>query len=38
MMLRIISRSDNGTEYVNNFFIFQRKKILHQTTCVNTPQ
>jgi Integrase core domain/GAG-pre-integrase domain len=33
-------RSDNGTEYVNkkNLEFFKQKGILHQTTCVNTPQ
>jgi transposase InsO family protein len=35
-----IFRSDNGTEYVNKIFteFFKQKCILHQTTCVNTPQ
>jgi Integrase core domain len=33
-------RSDNGTEYVNKNFsdFFKEKRIIHQTTCVNTPQ
>jgi transposase InsO family protein len=35
-----IFHSDNGTEYVNKNFteFFKQKDILHQTTCVNTPQ
>jgi hypothetical protein len=35
-----IFRSDNGTEFVNHNFIifFQQKSILHQTTCVYTPE
>jgi Integrase core domain/GAG-pre-integrase domain/gag-polypeptide of LTR copia-type len=35
-----IFRSDNGTEYINKEFInfFKQKGIIHQTTCVNTPQ
>jgi Integrase core domain len=35
-----IFRSDNGTEYVNKNFIefFKQKGILHQTTCINTPE
>jgi transposase InsO family protein len=35
-----IFRSDNGTEFVNQNFanLFKEKGILHQTTCVYTPQ
>jgi hypothetical protein len=35
-----IFRSDNGTEYVNKNFteFFKQKGILHQTTCINTPE
>ena len=35
-----IFRSDNGTEFVNNNFthFFKNKGILHQTTCINTPE
>jgi transposase InsO family protein len=35
-----IFRSDNGTEYVNKTFLefFKSKGILHQTTCINTPE
>ncbi|GKB17266.1 putative RNA-directed DNA polymerase, partial [Tanacetum coccineum] len=35
-----IFRSDNGTEFTNNRFqsFFNEKRILHQTTCVYTPQ
>ena len=33
-------RSDNGTEYVNKIFsdFLKQKEILHQTTCINTPE
>jgi transposase InsO family protein len=33
-------RSDNGTEFVNQNFsnFFKSKGILHQTTCVYTPE
>jgi Integrase core domain/GAG-pre-integrase domain len=33
-------RSDNGTEFVNNKFsnLFRDKGIIHQTTCINTPE
>jgi Integrase core domain len=35
-----ILRSDNGTEYVNKTFskYLHHKGILHQTTCINTPE
>jgi ribosomal protein L30/L7E len=35
-----VFRSDNGTEYVNKkiFELLKLKKILHQTTCINTPE
>jgi transposase InsO family protein len=35
-----IFRSDNGTEYLNKNFseLFKSKDILHQTTCINTPE
>jgi hypothetical protein len=35
-----IFRFDNGTEYLNNKFLsyFTQKEILHQTTCINTPE
>jgi Integrase core domain/GAG-pre-integrase domain len=35
-----IFRSDNGTEFVNNKFLtfFKENGIIHQTTCVNTPE
>jgi transposase InsO family protein len=35
-----ILRSDNGTEYVNKPFsnFLKQKGILHQTTCINTPE
>ena len=32
-----IIRSDNGTEFVMTSFFFS-KGIIHQTSCVNTPQ
>jgi hypothetical protein len=34
------SRSDNGTEFINQNFIifFKQKEILHQTSCVYTPE
>ncbi len=33
-------RSDNGTEYINKIFsdFLKQKGILHQTTCINTPE
>jgi transposase InsO family protein len=33
-------RSDNGTEFVNRNFLefFKQRGILHQTTCVYTPE
>lgn len=33
-------RSDNGSEFVNNkcAALFQGKVIVHQTTCIHTPQ
>jgi Integrase core domain len=35
-----IFRSDNGTKYVNKNFsnYFQQKRILHQTSCIYTPE
>ena len=35
-----VVRSDNGTEYVNNTLqeFFKEKGILHETSCVGTPQ
>jgi transposase InsO family protein len=35
-----IFRSDNGTEFVNNKILtfFKENGIIHQTTCVNTPE
>jgi transposase InsO family protein len=33
-------RSDNGTEFINHNFLefFKQKRILHQTSCVYTPE
>jgi hypothetical protein len=35
-----VFRLDNGIKFVNNFFVnfFEEKKILHQTSCVYTPE
>jgi Integrase core domain len=35
-----VFRLDNGTEYVNKIFseLLKSKEILHQTTCINTPE
>jgi Integrase core domain len=35
-----VFRSDNGTKYVNKIFsnYLHKKRILHQTTCINTPE
>ena len=35
-----IFRSDNGTEFINRKFsnLFREKGIIHQTTCINTPE
>jgi transposase InsO family protein len=35
-----VFRSDNGTEFINNKFMnfCKEKGIIHQTSCVNTPQ
>jgi transposase InsO family protein len=35
-----IFRSDNRTEFINNKFstFFKENDIIHQTTCVNTPE